>query len=94
MESSTPILLPSIIRVLDTFPILLPNIVTLLPSFNPCALSNITEKNDTQVKHPQDATLNNSDGKNIIYPQLIRRKVKPVYYTNVSSANSRQALPI
>ena len=71
--------------------------LTLLNMISQHALdhvSNITEKNDTQVKHPQDATLNNSDGKNIIYPQLIRRKVKPVYYTNVSSANSRQALPI
>ncbi len=71
--------------------------LTLLNMISQHALehvSNVKEKNNTQVEPPQEVLLNSRDGKNIIYPQLIRRKIKPIYYNNVSSANNRQALPI
>ena len=71
--------------------------LTLLKMISQHALehvSNVKEKNNTQVEPPQEVLLNSRDGKNIIYPQLIRRKIKPIYYNNVSSANNRQALPI
>ena len=55
--------------------------LTLLNMISQHALehvSNVKEKNNTQVEPPQEVLLNSRDGKNIIYPQLIRRKIKPI----------------